>query len=432
MAGDQPWRKDPTFDYYNQDFVLTAPDGITAVPASLADVLKLDRLIATQGVVFGVQAGITGLLFLILLLMTKRDKRQSAVFLLNITALLLIFITCVLWCVSLTGVFYNFYNWELFYYMADDPGVIKATRLSVTTEVLSVLVMATIFSSLVLQIRIVCCTLSDLWRRCILAVSISVALAVITVRFVLAVYNIKYNIIGLLDETTDQFHFLGQLGRASNACTVFAIAFFSAIFVTKLAFAIRLRRKLNMKQFGPMQIIFVMGCQTMIVPMIFAIVGDYATGHQLQSLVQTIVAIFLPLSGMWASAQTGDDKLIRPDARFHRAIPVGATDPSSAKAYGSTKTNDTADTLVENDFDSETGRYQYTAASSDRGKMTIRSTSSPHGAVHFHPQGFDFGTQNQTGGGNGAGKTSFSEDLEMQRLRNEGVVVDRTCSVRSD
>ncbi|KAK3673448.1 pheromone alpha factor receptor [Recurvomyces mirabilis] len=432
MAENESWRKDPTFDYYNQDFVLTAPDAITAVPASLADVLKLDRLIATQGVVFGVQAGITGLLFLILLLMTKRDKRQSAVFLLNITALLLIFITCVLWCVSLTGVFYNFYNWELFYYMADDPGVIKATRLSVTTEVLGVLVMSTIFSSLVLQIRIVCCTLSELWKRCILAVSISVALAVITVRFVLAVYNIKYNIIGLLDETTDQFHFLGQLGRASNACTVFAIAFFSAIFVTKLAFAIRLRRKLNMKQFGPMQIIFVMGCQTMIVPMIFAIVGDYATGHQLQSLVQTVVAIFLPLSGMWASAQTGDDKVIRPDARFHRAIPVGATDLSSAKAYGSTKTNDTTDTLVENDFDSETGRYQYTAASGDRGKMMIRSTSSPHGAVHFHPQGFDFGAQDQTGGGYGAGKTSFSEDLEMQRLKNEGVVVDRTYSVRSD
>ena len=167
--------------------------------------------------------------------------------------------------------------------------------------------------------------------------------------------------------------------------------------------------------------------------MIFAIVGDYATGHQLQSLVQTVVAIFLPLSGMWASAQTNDDKVVRPDARFHRAIPVGATDLSSAKAYGSTKTTDT--TLVENDFDSDSGRYQYTAASSDRGKMTIRSTSSPHGAVHFHPQGFDFGTQNQTpsnGNSSGGGKTSFSEDLEMQRFRNEGVVVDRTYSVRSD
>ncbi|KAK5114085.1 hypothetical protein LTR62_002654 [Meristemomyces frigidus] len=412
---------DSTFDPYNQTFVITAQDGITSVPATLTDILTLNRLIASQGIVFGVQAGITMLLFLIMMLMTKRDKRQSAVFLLNVTALLLIFVCNVLWCVSLDGIFYNFYNWELYYY---PPGhdLTQAMQISASIEILSILIDFVIYCSLVLQIRIVCCTLPRLYKRCVMAISFAVALGALTVRFVLGVYNCNWNIFGLLSITREEFEFLGQLARASNACTVFAIAFFSVIFVTKLAFAIRLRRRLNMKQFGPMQIIFVMGCQTMIVPMIFAILGNSRTalGHQIQSFVPTIVAVFLPLSGMWASTQTNSSKLIRSDSRFRRAIPVGATDLSSAKAYGSGKAvSDGTDTLVEDDEDDglDTTHGHYACSTSpDGGKMTIRSKSRSQG-------------QGQHAGD---GKSNFGEDLEMQAFGKNEVVVDRTYSVRSD
>jgi pheromone alpha factor receptor len=49
-----------------------------------------------------------------------------------------------------------------------------------------------------------------------------------------------------------------------------SIWMFSCVFTYKLGHAIIQRRRLNMPQFGPMQIVFIMGCQTMFVPGTFA------------------------------------------------------------------------------------------------------------------------------------------------------------------
>ena len=259
------WLTDTTFDPYNQTFILAGPDGTTAYPASVGDILTLNTLCISQSIIFGIQVGITGLLAVILMLMTKRDKRQSAVFLLNAASLLAIFIRNVLACIALNSLFYNFYNWELHYYPVS-PALTRAMDINATAEVLGIIINALIYSSLVLQIRIVCCTLTHTAKIGIVVVSAVVAFTALTIRFALAVLNIEYNIFGVDSATAQQFQLLGHVAKANNVITVVAIAFFSAIFVVKLAFAIHLRRKLNMKQFGPMQIIFVMGCQTMFVP----------------------------------------------------------------------------------------------------------------------------------------------------------------------
>ncbi|KAK1065347.1 pheromone alpha factor receptor [Friedmanniomyces endolithicus] len=404
------WLADTTFDPYNQTFILAGPDGTTAYPASVVDILTLNTLCISQSIIFGVQVGITGLLAVILMLMTKRDKRQSAVFLLNAASLLAIFIRNVLACIALNSLFYNFYNWELHYYPVS-PALTRAMDINATAEVLGIIINALIYSSLVLQIRIVCCTLTHTAKIGIVVVSAIVAFTALTIRFALAVLNIEYNIFGIDSATAQQFQLLGHVAKANNVITVVAIAFFSAIFVVKLAFAIHLRRKLNMKQFGPMQIIFVMGCQTMFVPLIFAVVSYYTVlGIQINSLVPTVVAIFLPLSGMWANAQTANEKLVRSESRFHRAVPVGATDLSSAKAYGSTKTSDTADTLIDDDLDEDDNTAAaYHHHGSGRSRTTaMRSDDLPRGGVEM----------------------GMVED--PQRLKTGAVVVDRTYSVRSD
>ncbi|KAK0267764.1 pheromone alpha factor receptor [Friedmanniomyces endolithicus] len=404
------WLADTTFDPYNQTFILAGPDGTTAYPASVVDILTLNTLCISQSIIFGVQVGITGLLAVILMLMTKRDKRQSAVFLLNAASLLAIFIRNVLACIALNSLFYNFYNWELHYYPVS-PALTRAMDINATAEVLGIIINALIYSSLVLQIRIVCCTLTHTAKIGIVVVSAIVAFTALTIRFALAVLNIEYNIFGIDSATAQQFQLLGHVAKANNVITVVAIAFFSAIFVVKLAFAIHLRRKLNMKQFGPMQIIFVMGCQTMFVPLIFAVVSYYTVlGIQINSLVPTVVAIFLPLSGMWASAQTANEKLVRSKSRFHRAVPVGATELSSAKAYGSTKTSDTADTLIDDDLDEDDNTAAaYHHHGSGRSRTTaMRSEDTPRGGVEM----------------------GMVED--PQRLKTGAVVVDRTYSVRSD
>jgi pheromone alpha factor receptor len=47
---------------------------------------------------------------------------------------------------------------------------------------------------------------------------------------------------------------------------IISICVFSSVFCTKLGLAIRSRRSLGLKQFGAMQIIFIMGCQTLTIP----------------------------------------------------------------------------------------------------------------------------------------------------------------------
>jgi pheromone alpha factor receptor len=89
---------------------------------------------------------------------------------------------------------------------------------------------------------------------------------------------------------------------ATNVTLTVSICFFCVIFVTKLGFAIKQRRQLGVREFGPMRIIFIMGCQTMVVPAIFSITQYYIIVPELASNVLTLVAISLPLSSIWAGA----------------------------------------------------------------------------------------------------------------------------------
>ena len=45
-----------------------------------------------------------------------------------------------------------------------------------------------------------------------------------------------------------------------------AISFFSGVFVVKLGMAIHQRKILGLEKWGPLQVIFVVGCQTLVVP----------------------------------------------------------------------------------------------------------------------------------------------------------------------
>lgn len=261
----QDWQLNTTFNPYNQTFILVLPDGKTAFPAALTDIGLLNSTICQQALIFGFQIGVSGLLLLIMLLMTKRDKRRSAVFLLNAVALVAIFVRNVIYAAMFNTVLFNFYNWELHYYPAG-PALTHALVLSAATEALNIPIDVAIYASLIVQIYIVCCTLADNVKFGLMIVSTIVGTLAVTVRLALAILNIKWNIFGISNTTMAQFETLQRLAKANAGIMVATIAFFSLIFVAKLAFAIRLRRKLNMKQFGPMQIIFVMGCQTMFIP----------------------------------------------------------------------------------------------------------------------------------------------------------------------
>ncbi|KAI7640266.1 hypothetical protein D0864_12354 [Hortaea werneckii] len=322
--------------------------------------------------------------------MTKQDKRRSAVFALNLLALLFCFTRSVLIASNLHGIFYNFYNWQLHYY-PDGKDLRTSQNVSAASDVFNILITAATYGSLILQIWIVCCNVSRRLKIIVLGASGIIGLIALGVRVFLVVFNIRYSILGIKSITLEENAYITYLARVNNIVNTVAIAIFSAIFLAKLAIAIHM--------------------------LIFATIAFYTPlGYQINSFVPVVVAISLPLSGMWATAQTDRAKLVRSRAAAgHRAIPVGATDLSSAKAYGSTKSSgmDTADTLIADyssyDIERDGGLYQ------DSGSDRLAGSPSKGGAE---------ASATVVGGRADGG-------VEMEQLKH-GVVVDRTYSVRSD
>lgn len=394
-----------TFDPYAQTLVVTLPDGVTQADVPIWLIWDLQNTTLDTAVILGVQMGISAILLTVLAVMTRPEKRRSIVFFLNIAALLFLLIRSVLGFVTLHGAFYNFYNWVTGRYRDVDGDM----RLSVTADVLNSLVVVAVELSLLFQVRVVCCTLKARWRLIVTGISAFVCAGVCAVRFAYMVYNIELGITQVHVKSEKSSDVLGRMGSTNNVCIMVSIIFFSAIFVTKLGHAIYQRRSMGMTQFGPMQIIFVMGCQTMFIPgeslqrcmaptraiptdisvAIFGILAYWvAWGSQIQSLMPCVVATFLPLSSMWASTNINNVNIAAPHhVNRNRNIVVGSVGKSETNA--SHKQLLTADTLVGDDCPKKPG-------------------------VHFSsPSDRD------------------SIDLEMHKTGNQ-IQIDRTFSVRSD
>ena len=297
------------FDPYTQSFTLQASDG-TSFNVSIPD---LDYFVSYNNQIcinYGAQTGASIILLVVLLLLTKPDKRASPIFIVNVSSLALNIIRNVLQCLYFTGPFteaYAVFSGDLSRVHTGDYAT------SVTATVCTLLVLVCVEISLCLQTRVVCITLRQLYRRTIFAASLVVALLAIAFRLAFCIANSIYIVQARVDGP------LYPLATAATITETISICCFSAVFVSKLAFALNERRKLGLVQFGPMQIIFIMGCQTLIVPgqqdivqgprieltVILALFStlQYAVSNPaLYSNTLTCVAIFLPLSSLWASA----------------------------------------------------------------------------------------------------------------------------------
>ena len=197
------------------------------------------------------------MLLIVLLLLTKPDKRGSPLFVINTLSLALNIIRNVLLCLYFTGPFTEVYT-----YFGQDYSRINLGDYanSVTATVFTVLVLLCVEISLCLQTRVVCVTLWKFYQQVIFAVSVLVATVAIGFRLAFCVENSKF-IVNLEELSPIQW-----LASATNITTTISICWFCAVFVTKLGFALNQRRKLGLGQFGPMQILFIMGCQTLVIP----------------------------------------------------------------------------------------------------------------------------------------------------------------------
>ena len=250
----------PNFDPWRQDLNVTIPDGQGGWVIATRNMVDLDqyryygfRLAISYGSGFGASL----MLFLVLILMTKPDRRKSFVFVLNTTCVLLNAIRCLLFCAWVTGNFYNPYS-----VLAQDWSHITQGDFGtqITTNVLGILVNALIFASLSLQVWIACVTTPALQRNIIMAVTTIMASVSFGYRIAAVYYNVKLTL-AYQDEDS-----IEQLVSVSNVLQAVAIWLYSCVFTFKLGCAIMQRRRLNMPQFRPMQVVFIMGCQTMLIP----------------------------------------------------------------------------------------------------------------------------------------------------------------------
>lgn len=333
----------PGFNPNEQAFTVLFPDQHTTHNLSLHSVEVLKDTTVVTAIIFGIQIGMSLLLLTVLAVMTKPDKRRSIVFFLNLAALLLLFVRSIIMCAALQGPFYTYYNWALQYYPGN-ADFNRAIRVAVAGEVTNFLVIVAIELSLLFQVRIVCCTLKTSWRLAMTATTTLVATAVCGIRFATMVINARIGLVKVAAKTSYERALISNMASATNISVICSIIFFSAIFCAKLGHAIWQRRSIGMKQFGPMQIIFVMGCQTMFIPgesrklfcpqapanifpVIFGILTYFVVQFsQLYSLMPMIVATFLPLSSMWASTNTKKDNIAAPHhVKRNRAVVVSPT-----------------------------------------------------------------------------------------------------------
>lgn len=256
---DQP---SDTFDPFNQVVTVLAPDGTTPIPIPLAFIQQVQSNTIAMGIVQGTQLGAAALLLVCLFLITKKDKLRSLLFILNAVALFLVVIRGIVSGIGFTGPFFDWYRFSTQYYANTD----HAKAVSVAADLLTLLLTIVIEMSVLLQVRIVCCTLEPIWRHAVNVSNTLMAAVVIGMRLAVSTLTIKWNILGVQHETEWQFEHLTKFAKASNIAFIVSIGISVTVFCGKLAFAIHRRRSMGMKQFGSMQVVLIMGCQTMILP----------------------------------------------------------------------------------------------------------------------------------------------------------------------
>lgn len=246
-----------TFNPYTQYFTLLMADGFTTFQV---DIPTLDEFVFynTQvGINYASQIGASIVMFVVILLLTKDSKRRSPLFIINVISLALSIVRSLLQTLYWTGPFSEPYA----YFSGDYSAVPRSAYAnSVASIVMTLLLLCTVELSLVLQTRVVCTTLRDSYRLIIIALSILITLLTVGFRFA----DMVANAIAITNlETT---YSLTWLASAALIMETISIWYFCLIFVAKLGFTLYQRKKLGLRQWGPMQIVCIMGGCTLVIP----------------------------------------------------------------------------------------------------------------------------------------------------------------------
>jgi pheromone alpha factor receptor len=282
----------------NQTFNVTGLDG-SPTTLTFSGINAETYLVGVEAACAGFAIGFASMLFIVLLLLAQ-SKVRKPIFCLNLASLLLVTIREILvisiLCQPTVGVGEFFLG-----AMAQYSNTIWSA--DVLSIILGAILYTTIMTSLVLQVRVVFAA----EPRTRMIFTIVGGIAVLLESGFVQAWAI-FDIIAIFHRstvrpfwvyTTIRIFFCGFVGVAC------------LIFLYKLGLTIYRRRKMgmNIKKFGPLQIIFVMFCQCLVVPVIFYVLDLTVTDtsfDNFEDLGQVFLVCTLPLSALWASADARD------------------------------------------------------------------------------------------------------------------------------
>ncbi|KAA8910115.1 fungal pheromone mating factor STE2 GPCR-domain-containing protein [Sphaerosporella brunnea] len=283
---------DPNFNPSKQCITLFYPEGTNTTVPLLA--LNENRILSLRWtIIFATQIGACGLLCIILGLLTSHQKRKTALFIFNMLALVFAIIRATCAVQYYLGPIQDIYS----YFAGDFRNVGMAPRwISVTSSTAGLALQMAIHISLILQLRVVY-SASPKLNMFVTFVASTFALASTGMFFVALVQSNKATL-ALMSYPG------GWLYRSAKIVFAWCISFYCLIFVLKLGHAIRQRRILGLRRFGALQIIFTVGCQTMLIPATFQVLDlVFPNIDGFSMMAPAITALLLPLSGMWAAAK---------------------------------------------------------------------------------------------------------------------------------
>jgi pheromone alpha factor receptor len=196
---------------------------------------------------------------IVLLLLSKPDKRRTPIFILNISALTLNFFRMLFATILYNGQIFTlrvqFLDDNVYTTVADFVPLYLYTIITIIWYVIMIV-------SLIVQVRVVFGAEPKTQKYLTYALG---ALGVTTMGFVLTyqVTIFKGSLPPTYDSFPDWMSWVGLVGRLLFTITV---GISSGIFVAKLLYLIHRRRRMGFKGFGPLQVIVIMGCQCMLVP----------------------------------------------------------------------------------------------------------------------------------------------------------------------
>ncbi|KAF2686983.1 hypothetical protein K458DRAFT_297423 [Lentithecium fluviatile CBS 122367] len=321
------------FDTHTQDFTLIDQNG-EEFTTNMAEVEYLRQYGIRVAINWATQIGASIVLLLVLLLLTRREKRRSSIFIMNCLCLVLNIIRSLLQCLWLTTEMFNPYA----ILAGDYSRITSADRANtIASNTILTILLACIMVSLSLQVWVVCVTAKPMHRFLIMGGTTLAACVAVGYRFAVTVIS---NIRTMQDLGMGDYDSLVTDMHITQAVAVWL---YSCVFTFKLGYALLQRKRMKMTQFGPMQIIFIMGCQTMVIPALFSSLQFYDQVPELASQSTTIICIFLPLSAIWASLVSTDSTLATHGPGCHQRLLkdqfFGSSTNSTAVSTGSRSTD---------------------------------------------------------------------------------------------